>query len=136
MAFWTGAASRPALNMLQDPHCVVPAIACTGDWFGGWEAVVTGDVNQFITGDLKGGRIIRRGEPAVRACHWPGIYFNGTESGFRNFQEVVRRLHADFDNPVWRKNGEIARPWAAKVLTWIEAGPGGLAGREQAAVLH
>ena len=114
MAFWTGAASRPALHMLQAPRCVVPVIACTGD--------------------LKGARNIRRGEPAVMACHWPDVYFNGTESGFRNFQEVMRRLHAGFDNPVWMKNGEIARYWASKELTWIEAGPGGLAGREQAAV--
>ena len=93
----TGAASRPALHMLQAPRCAVPVIACTGD--------------------LKDGRIIRRGEPAVMACHWPGIYFNGTEAGFRNFQEVVLRLHAGFDNPVWKKNGESARYWAAKELT-------------------
>ena len=92
----TGAASRPALHMLQAPRCAVPVIACTGD--------------------LKDGRIIRRGEPAVMACHWPGIYFNGTEAGFRNFQEVVLRLHAGFDNPVWKKNGESARYWAAKEL--------------------
>ena len=95
----------------------LPVTGGSAGWFGAWDAVVTGDVNQFITGDLKGGRIIRRGEPAVMACHWPGIYFNGTEAGFRNFQEVVRRLHAGFDNPGWMKNGEIARYWAAKELT-------------------
>jgi len=106
-----------------DPSCVVSVIACTGDWFGGWDAVVPGDVDKFITADGKGGRmpeIIKRGEPAVMACHWPGIYFNGTESGFKIFQEVVRRLHATFDNLIWMKNSEIARYWAAKELTAIE----------------
>lgn len=115
-----------------DPRCVVSVIACTGDWFGGWDAVELGNVDQFITADLKGGRmpeIIRRGEPAIMACHWPGIYFNGTESGFKIFQEVVRRLHAGFDNLIWMKNSEIARYWAAKELTSIETDAGGTAFR-------
>ena len=53
----------------------------------------------FITADLKGGRlpnVIARGEPAVLACHWPGLYFNGQEEvGFKIFQDVAapaRRL--------------------------------------------
>jgi hypothetical protein len=113
-----------------DPRCVVSVIACTGDWFGGWDAVVPGDVDRLITANGQGGRmpeVIRRGEPAVMACHWPGIYFNGTESGFKIFQEVVRRLHATFDHLIWMKNSEIARYWAAKELTSIFSDASGLA---------
>ena len=39
-----------------------------------------------------GGRlpeVIARGEPAMMVCHWPGIYFNGEEVGFKIFKEVV-----------------------------------------------
>ena len=52
--------------------------------------------------------------------HWTGIYWNGHELGFKAFQEVVRRLHARFDNLRWMKLSEIARYWAAKALTRIE----------------
>lgn len=109
-----------------DPRCVVSIIACTGDWFGGWDAVAPGDVDRLITADLKGGRlpeVIRRQEPAIMYCHWPGIYFNGAESGFRIFQETVRRLHAAYDNLTWMKLSEIARYWAARELTAIRLGP-------------
>jgi hypothetical protein len=107
-----------------DPKCVVSIIACTNDWFGGWDAVVEGDVNHMVTPDLKGGRmqdVIRRGEPAVMYCHWPGIYFNGAESGFNILKEVTRRLHASHDNLIWMKLSELARYWAAKELTTIGA---------------
>lgn len=106
-----------------DPRCVVSIIGCTGDWFGGWDGLAPGSVDLFITEDLQGGRlpgVIARGEPAIMVCHWPGIYFNGEEVGFRIFQEVVRRLHARYDNLVWMKLSEIARYWAAKELTRIE----------------
>jgi hypothetical protein len=63
--------------------------------------------------------VIRRGEPAVMYCHWPGIYFNGTESGFNIIQEVTRRLHAAHDNLIWMKLSELARYWAARELTTI-----------------
>jgi hypothetical protein len=105
-----------------DPRCVVSIIGCTGDWFGGWNGLSPGSVDQFITSDLQGGRVpevIRRGEPAILVCHWPGIYFNGQEVGFRIFQEVVRRLHAAFDHLLWMKLSEIARYWAARELTRI-----------------
>ena len=59
-------------------------------------------------------------------CHWTGIYFNGEEVGFKIFQEVVRRLHARYDNLVWMKNSEIARYWAAKELTHIASQDGTL----------
>jgi hypothetical protein len=106
----------------EDPRCVVSVVACTGDWTGGWDCSNRGDVDKFITPDLKGGRVVEviaRGEPAVLMCHWTGIYFNGEEVGFKIFQEVVRRLHARYDNLVWMKVGEIARYWAARTLTDI-----------------
>ena len=83
--------------------------------------------DRFITADLAKGRmvdVIGRGEPACMVCHWTGIHHNGTEAGFRAFQEVVRRLHARYDNLIWMKLGEISRYWAAKELTAISgAGP-------------
>ena len=64
--------------------------------------------------------VIERGEPAIMASHWTGIYFNGREEGFQTFQEVVRRLHVKYDHLLWMKLGEIARYWAARELTCIE----------------
>jgi len=107
----------------HDPRCVVSIIGCTGDWFGNWDGLEIGTVDQFITKDLKGGRlpqVIDRGEPAVLVCHWPGIYCNGDETGFDIFKQVVERLHARYDNLRWMKNSEIARYWAAKELTRID----------------
>jgi len=78
---------------------------------------------QFITEDLEGGRlpeVIKKGEPAILVCHWPGVYFNGEEIGFNIFKEVIRRLEARYDNLIWMKNSEIARYWAARELTKIE----------------
>jgi hypothetical protein len=106
-----------------DPRCAVSIIGCTGDWFGGWDGLAPGSVDQFITEDLQGGRlpqVIGRGEPAVLVCHWPGIYYNGEEVGFNIFKEIVRRLHDRYDNLVWLKLSEIARYWAAKELTRME----------------
>ncbi len=107
----------------DDPKCVVSIIGCTGDWFGGWDGLNPGSVDQFITEDLKGGRlpeVIQRGEPAILVCHWPGIYYNGEEIGFNIFKEVVRRVHAAYDNLVWMKLSDISRYWAARELTRIE----------------
>jgi len=81
-----------------------------------------GSADRFITRDLQGGRlpeVIGKGEPAVLVCHWPGIYFNGNEVGFKIFQEVVKRLEERYDNLIWMKLSEIARYWAAKELTGI-----------------
>jgi hypothetical protein len=106
-----------------DPRCVVSMIGCTGDWFGGWDGLTPGSVDQFITEDGKGGRlpeVLARGEPAVLVCHWPGLYFNGREVGFKIFQKVVQRLDAFYDNLTWMKLSEIARYWAARELTRIE----------------
>ena len=106
----------------SNPKCVVSIIGCTGDWFGGWDGLNPGSVDKFITEDLQGGRlpqVIDKGEPAILVCHWPGIYYNGEEVGFKIFKEVVRRIHARYDNLLWMKNSEIARYWAAKELTQI-----------------
>ena len=97
-------------------------IACTGDWFGGWDGLETGSPDLFIDAQLSGGRmveVIERGDPAIMLCHWPGIYCNGEKSGLRIFQEVVTRLHNRYENLIWMKNSEIARYWAARELTRI-----------------
>lgn len=111
----------------DDPRCVVSIIGCTGDWFGGWDGLVPGNVNKFITPNLEQGRmvdVIERGEPAIMVCHWPGIYFNGDEVGFTIFKEVVRRIHEKYDNVLWMKLSEISRYWAAKELTQIALNDG------------
>jgi hypothetical protein len=106
-----------------NPRCVVSIIGCTGDWFGGWDGLTPGSVDQFITADGRRGRlvdVIARGEPAVLVCHWPGIYYNGEELGFNIFKEVVHRLEWYYDHLLWMKNSELARYWAAKELTAIK----------------
>jgi len=107
----------------------VSIIGCTGDWFGGWDGLTPGSVDRLITADLQGGRlpeVIDRGEPAIWVCHWPGIYYNGQELGFKIFQEAVRRVHSRYENVRWMKLSEIARYWAAKELTRIESTPEGI----------
>jgi hypothetical protein len=111
----------------ENPRCVVSIVACTGDWFGGWDGLTPGSADRFITADFKGGRlpeVIRRGEPAVLACHWPGIYFSGQETGFKILHQVVDRLDAGFDNLLWMKLSEISRYWAARLLTAIKQANG------------
>ena len=106
-----------------DPKCVVSIIGCTGDWFGGWTGLRIGDVNRFVTPDLKGGRVpevLDREEPCIWVCHWPGIYFNGQEIGFNIFKEAVTRTHRRNKNVLWMKLSEIARYWAARELTRID----------------
>ena len=113
----------------SDPRCVVSVVACTGDWTGGWDNTPPGGADRFITADLTSGRmveVIERGDVAVMMSHWTGIYWDGQEVGFTIFQEVVRRLHARFDNLVWMKLSEISRYAAAKELTRIESAAGRL----------
>jgi hypothetical protein len=103
-----------------DPECVVSILGCTGDWFGGWDGLVPGNVDRFITEDLQSGRmveVIESGEPAIMVCHWPGIYYNGDKIGFNILKEIKRRLDQKYDNLIWMKLSEIARYWAAKELT-------------------
>ncbi len=103
--------------------CSVHIIACTGDWFGGWDGLTPGDADRFITPDLAAGRmveVIDRGEPAIFICHWPGIYYNGDKLGFNIFKHVVERLHQKYDHLIWWKLQDIAKYWAAKEHTRIE----------------
>ena len=70
--------------------------------------------------------LIEKGQPAVMLCHWPGIYCNGEEVGFRIFQKAVTRVHEGFkDRILWMKVSEIARYWAAKELTSVTSHEGG-----------
>ena len=112
----------------DDPRCMVNVLAGTGDWFGGWDGVtfvddVEDSANRFINSSLDGGRmvdLIKRGEPAIMLCHWPGIYCNGDERGFQIFQRAVTRVNEGYANQIrWMKLSEIARYWAAKELTTI-----------------
>jgi hypothetical protein len=102
--------------------CVVSIIGCTGDWFGGWDGLVRGDVDKFITEDLQHGRmveVIESGEPAIMVCHWPGIYFNGDKVGFNILKTIVNRLNQKYNHLIWMKLSEISRYWAAKETTEI-----------------
>jgi hypothetical protein len=106
----------------SDPKCVVSIIGCTDDWFGGWDGLVPGNADNFISEDLMSGRmveVIESGEPAIIVCHWPGVYFNGEKTGFNILKQVKKRLDQKYDNLIWMKLSEIARYWAAKELTAI-----------------
>jgi hypothetical protein len=65
--------------------------------------------------------VIERGEPAAMLSHWTGIYYNGQELGFQTMQEAVRRIHARYKQVAWMKLADLARYWAAKELTAIQA---------------
>jgi hypothetical protein len=109
----------------SNPSCSVHIIGCTGDWFGGWDGLVPGNPDRFITGDLSSGRmveVIESGEPAIMVCHWPGIYYNGEELGFNIFKEVVKRLDQKYGPGIhWMKLTEIARYWAAREFASFES---------------
>ena len=98
--------------------------AGTGDWFGGWQGDRVPDTDRYCNRDATSGRmveLIERKQPAIMLCHWPGMYSNGTESGFRAFQRIVTSLNARYrDQTVWMKLSEIGRYWAAKDLTAIK----------------
>lgn len=116
----------------DDPKCMVNVIAGTGDWFGGWDGVSYGQlepsVDRLITADGKAGRmveLIERGEPAIMLCHWPGMWNNGIEIGFRIFRGMVERMNSMHGERIlWMKCSDIARYWAAKELTTIRSSPG------------
>jgi hypothetical protein len=108
----------------SDPRCAVHIIGCTDDWFGGWDGLTPGNPDLLITEDLKQGRLVEvigRNEPAILVCHWPGVYFNGEKKGFDILKKVVSRLEQKYSNLIWMKNSEIARYWAAKKLTELNA---------------
>lgn len=107
------------------PRFTVNVPAGTGDWFGGWQGVSTVEGERYCDESADSGRmveLIRRGEPAVMLCHWPGMYCNGQQTGFREFQRIVRALQDRFgDETQWMKLSEIARYQAARELTQITA---------------
>ena len=111
-------------NNLRDvDHLTMNVPAGTGDWFGGWEGTVQPQPDLYCNADATSGRmveLIQRGEPAVMLCHWPGMYCNGTKTGFEAFQRVVDSLASRFkDQTIWMKVSEIGRYWAAKELTQL-----------------
>ena len=54
------------------------------------------------------------------ACHWPGMYTQGTKCGFAALQQVVLALEEHWsEKTTWMKLSEIARYWASKKLTRI-----------------
>lgn len=105
------------------PECCMNVLAGTGDWFGGWEGTVESQPDRYADIDAESGRmveLIRRREPAIMLCHWPGMYCNGTLSGFRAFQRVVTSINKRFAGQTqWMKVSEIGRYYAAKQFTKI-----------------
>jgi len=107
----------------SDPKVTVNVPACTGDWFGGWDGDRQSEPDRYANAAGTSGRmveLIKRGEPAVMLCHWPGMYTQGTKKGFTAFKRVVETLNRRFnDQTIWMKLSEIGRYWTAKELTRI-----------------
>ncbi|MEP1644751.1 hypothetical protein, partial [Rhodopirellula bahusiensis] len=121
--------TEPKLEHLRgvgtdDVRLTVNVPAGTGDWFGGWQGDSLSEPDRYCNRDATNGRmveLIQRRQPAVMLCHWPGMYSNGSQEGFRSFQRVVESLASRFgDDTIWMKVSEIAHYWAAKQLTEIE----------------
>ncbi|WP_372721315.1 hypothetical protein [Novipirellula sp.] len=120
--------TEPKLEHLRgvgtdDVRLTVNVPAGTGDWFGGWQGDSLSEPDRYCNAAATSGRMVEligRRQPAVMICHWPGMYSNGSEEGFRSFQRVVGSLASRFaDDTIWMKVSEIARYWAAKQLTAI-----------------
>ncbi|MEC9002460.1 MAG: hypothetical protein VX644_03740, partial [Planctomycetota bacterium] len=96
----------------SDPKVTVNVPACTGDWFGGWDGDRQSEGDRYANQNATGGRmveLIKRGEPAVMLCHWPGMYTQGTKQGFAAFKKVVLALEARYNKQtIWMKISEIA----------------------------
>ena len=107
----------------DDPCLTVSIYAGTGDWFGGWDGDESPAGDKYCNRDATAGRLvelIRRGEPAIMLCHWPGMYTQGTKAGFTVLQQVVLALEEHLsEETVWMKLSEIARYWASRQLTRI-----------------
>lgn len=105
------------------PECCMNVLAGTGDWFGGWEGTVESQPDRYADMDAETGRmvdLINRCEPAIMLCHWPGMYCNGSLSGFHAFQRVVTSINKRFSGQTqWMKVSEIGRYYAAKQFTKI-----------------
>ena len=108
----------------DNPRFVVNVPAGTGDWFGGWDGDIKPAPDRYANPDASSGRLvelIKRGEPAVMLCHWPGMYTHGTKKGFEAFKQVAVAIQQRFgDQTLWMKISEIARYWAARKLTRID----------------
>lgn len=108
----------------DSPTLTVNVPAGTGDWFGGWDGVVESQGHLYSNDAASEGRmvdLIERREPAVMLCHWPGLYCNGLQTGYKQFQKVVLALEHRFKNETqWMKISEIGRYWTAKEFTKIE----------------
>jgi hypothetical protein len=112
-------------NMDSDaPQLTVNVPAGTGDWFGGWDGVAESQGRLYCNDDASAGRmveLIERRQPAVMLCHWPGLYCNGLQTGYKQFQRVVLALEKRFkDETRWMKVSEIGRYFAAKEFTKID----------------
>ena len=125
------ASTQPKLEHVRDldssdPKVTVNVPAGTGDWFGGWDGDRQSEGDRYANHDATSGRmveLIKRGEPAVMLCHWPGMYTQGTKQGFAAFKKVVKAISSRYSNQtIWMKISEIGRYWAAKELTRIEHG--------------
>ena len=72
--------------------------AGTGDWFGGWQGANPSQGHLYSNEDATGGRmveLIKKGQPAVMLCHWPGLYSNGSHEGFEHFRSenrIIRKI--------------------------------------------
>ena len=112
----------------SDVRMTINVPAGTGDWFGGWQGDRISEPNRYANEDATSGRmieLIRRRQPAVMLCHWPGMYSNGSKEGFRAFQRVVKSIGNRFSNEtLWMKVSEIARYWAAKAACKFWVGNG------------
>ncbi|NND98446.1 MAG: hypothetical protein HKN47_14090 [Pirellulaceae bacterium] len=108
----------------DDVHVTANVLAGTGDWFGGWQGIRDVQSDRYLTPDGQHGRmaeLIQRRQPAVMLCHWPGMYNNGSKTGFRAFQSIVQSIASIYgDQTIWMKLSEIGRYWTAKQLTTIK----------------
>ena len=106
------------------PQLTVNVPAGTGDWFGGWDGVVESQGHLYCNDDASTGRmveLIERRQPAVMLCHWPGLYCNGLQTGYKQFQNVVLALEQRFKDEVrWMKISEIGRYFTAIAFTKIQ----------------
>jgi hypothetical protein len=118
--------TQPAIEYLRHtadgrPQATVNVPAGTGDWFGGWQGDSISEGDRYIDASGQQGRmaeLIRKREPAIMLCHWPGMYSNGTREGFQSFQRIVKTIDANYrEQTQWMKLSEIARYWAAKTWT-------------------
>ncbi len=123
--------TEPKLEHLRGEHTndvrlTVNVPAGTGDWFGGWQGDREVEADRYATADGESGRmidLIKRGQPAVMLCHWPGMYCNGALTGFHALQRIVTTLSDVYgDHTMWMKLSEIGRYYTAKELTQINLG--------------